>query len=76
MNWLITKKRIWRELTLRKTSKSNRPEKAGAYERYQETTFRGKKYLNKQTMNQDENVVLMKEARWFISLLFYFSVLS
>ena len=35
-----------------------------------------KKYLNKQMMNQDETVVLMKEARWVISLLFYFSVLS
>ena len=71
MNWLITKKRIWRELTLRKTSKSNRPEKAGACERYQETIFRGKKkYLNIQKMSQDENVVLMKEARQVISLLF------
>ena len=36
---------VAQELTLRKTSKSNRPEKAGAYERYQETIFRGKKIL-------------------------------
>ena len=34
-----------------------------------------KKYLNKQKMSQDANVVSMKEARWVISLLFSFSVL-